>query len=855
MTLNEFLKVHGSKMGYLETAFLKDVYYPDYGDEGLDKITPEVEIDRNDGTGRKWRIDFVVQTKSRKYAIECDGFSYHAAGMVSKDRFNDLKSKENETIRQGYTPVTMSKDQIVDEPDESIYELRRTFNADEELYSLFLGWNKDKISPHDVQQQALSALQQSRQDGNDRGLVVMATGLGKTYTGIFDVLSTESETILFVVHVDHILKQAKNSFEKVMPERSGDMGFFTGKDKTHKGKKIVFATIQTISKEANLAEFSNDFFDYIIIDESHHSAAESYRKVSDYFNPSVFFLGLTATPDRMDEKSILGYYGDNLVYEMDQSEAIKQGYLASLNYQGFFDNVDYSKIYHNGFRYDVNDLNKLLMIEERDEAVLSKFNSLASDKKTIAFCVSIDHAEWSAKRFREKGIDAVAIHSKIEDANTESAYQSASEIIKAFEEDKHQVVFVVDMLNEGIDIPDVECLLMLRPTESNTILTQQIGRGLRISHGKDEVLVLDFIGNYRTAPRVLSSLGIKDVGELEHDGEKDIYFYDNDGRRVEFQSDVVDIFRFMASRSSREVRGDLITEEWDEYAVYLDEATKEGASLYWSIGKKNNDLSMHVWAISYAMANASVFETNMELNKGMKLQWKATHGEAATMEGIRALFFSKLIGLIKETHPFTVSDAFRSFQEKMEDSEGSAWELISDQIEKYYFYNDISSVVNRHSESGERRQVDKLFHIYPVFFVYHVLLRLGEKGYEDYRISKFEFEQFLCVARDHSEVEDCVDKIVAFREYTERYELEKLLKQRSNMDTRLFKALSYVKYFSYSPEFIALDESRIEELSNKVDQFNKLIEDDKLVRFSSKNNTLYRNMLYSEKNLIDYCSD
>ena len=853
MTINKFMSLYGSRMGFLETTFLKTVFYEDYGDSGLDLIEPEVVISRNDGTDKSWRIDFVVTTKMKKYAIECDGFSYHAAGMVTKERFNELEAKRNETIRQGFTVVSLSKDQIVDDPDSAIYELRRFFNADPELYSLFLRWNKDTISPHDVQQNALNALIETRAQGHDRGLVVMATGLGKTYTGIFDVIATEAETVLFIVHVEHILKQAKNAFEKVMPNRSDEMGFFTGKTKTFKGKKIIFSTIQTISKEDNLSQFDKDYFDYVIIDESHHTAAASYKKVAEYFEPK-FLLGLTATPDRMDKKSILEYYGNNLVFEVNQSEAIKQGYLASLSYKGFLDNVDYSNIFYNGFRYDIDDLNKLLMIEERDKAVFTKFKELARDKKTIGFCVSIEHADWTAQKFREKGIDAVAIHSKIEDKNTEGAFQSASEIIEAFDKGKHQVVFVVDMLNEGIDIPDVECLLMLRPTESNTILTQQIGRGLRISPGKDEVLVLDFIGNYRTAPKILKALGIK-TGNLAPDGDKGIYYYDNEGRRVEFQSEVVDIFRYMASRASHEVRSELISEEWSDYARYLSEVTEEGTNLFWSVAKKNNNLSMHLWAIKYALENKDKYETNQELDKAMRQAWKDTHGNAASMEGIRALFFSKLIGLIKETHPFTASQAYYEIADNLECNEKHAWDLVSDQLEKYYFYNDISALVNRHSESGERRQVDKLFHIYPIFFIYQILIRLNEKGYEDYRLSKFELEHLVCVAREHSDIEETVERIVSFREYDEKYELEKLLRQSSTMDTRIFKTLSYIKYFSYSPEFITLKEPMISELQSKIEEFNELLGNDKLVRFHQDSPSLYRKMLYSEKDLIQYCKN
>lgn len=851
MKLADFLDKYGSRMGYLETTFLKYVFYADYGEVGLDLIVPEVNIPRDDGTGKSWRLDFVVTTNTKKFAIECDGFSYHAAGMVSKERFDELERKRNETIRQGYTLVSLSRDQIENNAQEAIYELRRSFNSDKELFSIFLKRNTGRIEPHDVQKQALAALDKTRREGHVRGLVSLATGLGKTYLGIFDTQAMKSEKILFIVHVDHILKQAKNSFENVIPSRASEMGFFTGKEKTHDGKNIIFATVQTISREKNLEQFTPDFFDYVIIDESHHTAAESYKKVAEYFKPK-FFLGLTATPDRMDRKDVLEYYGNNLVFEMSQTDAIKQGYLANLEYRGFKDNVDYSDIYYNGFRYDIDDLNKSLMIDKRDRAVIEKFKELAHNKKTIAFCVSIDHAEWSAQKFREAGYDAIAIHSKVENKNTGGAYQSASEIIEAFDKGKHQIVFVVDMLNEGIDIPDVECLLMLRPTESSTILTQQIGRGLRIAHNKTGVLVLDFIGNYKSSPQILSALGIHDIGELSEDREKGVFYYDNNGRYVEFESEVIDIFRYMVSKSTREVQGELISEEWDSYAEYLAENTKAGTNLYWSIGKKNNDISLQLWALKFLDENKNNYRTNEELSLALKNE-SAVVSPEATMEGIRALFFSKLIGLVVETSPLVFSDAYNHIKD-LDTNNAKFKQIISNQVEKFYFYNDISNLVNRHAEGGERRKVDEIFHIYPVFFIYQLILLLRDYGYEDNRLTKFELDHFVALARNHSEVKEIAERIVKYRQYDEIYELEKLLKQKSTMDSRFYKILSNISLFSYSPEAISIPDDKLSDVEKRVAEFVNLLDSNKLITFTKDNPSQYRDLLYSKKSLLEYHS-
>lgn len=851
MKLVDFISKHGKRMGYLENTFLQNVYFKDYGEEGLDLIEPEVNIDRNDGTSRNWRLDFVVKTKNRKYSIECDGYSYHAPGQVSRERFNELEEKKNEIIRQGFIPISLTRDQIVNSPDDAIFQLRRSFNADPDLYKLFLRWNKGRVSPHDIQQKALEALNSTRINGYSRGLVSLATGLGKTYLGVFDTIALSSERILFIVHVDHILKQAQNSFEKLMPERVKEMGFFTGKVKDIGSKNIIFSTIQTINKEKNLTQFRPDFFDYVIMDESHHSAAPSYKKVMEYFKPK-FFLGLTATPDRMDEKNILGFYENNLVFEMGQAEAIRQGYLAKLDYRGFKDNVDYSNIYYNGFQYDVDDLNKSLMIEKRDKAILSKFNDLAKDKKAIGFCVSIEHAEWCAEQFRKNGINAVSIHSKINSSDNNSKYQSANEIIDAFDKGKYQVAFVVDMLNEGIDIPDVDCLLMLRPTESNTILTQQIGRGLRISPNKDELLVLDFIGNYQTSPRILESLGIKSIDELKKDQKKNLYYYENNGRKVEFQSEVVDIFRFMISRSTKKVRDNLISDKWKAYGEYLNENTKAGSNLFWSVGKKNNDLKIHLWALDFIISNKDKFSTNNELSDALKSE-SAKKYPNHTIEGIRALFLSKLIGLIKNTNPLVLSDAFYKIQYYYtKNDQDQLQKHISDQLEKFYFWNNNFSLINRHSETGERRAVDKLFHIYPLFFMYSILARLNGLGYKDNKLSTFEINTFIALTREHGEVDSVVEKIVEFREYEERYELEKFLRQQSTMDARFYKLLKYCKYFNYSPDGISVKNELFEDMQSKSTFFEKLLEDNKLIIFNKDDSNKYYEMLYSTKNLIDF---
>lgn len=209
-------------------------------------------------------------------------------------------------------------------------------------------------------------------------------------------------------------------------------------------------------------------------------------------------LGLTATPERQDRADILELFDYNIYYELPQREAIECGYLSGFKYYGLKDDIDYSQIRHNGVHYDVADLGRKLNIPERNEAIFQKYSILANNKKAIGFCVNIKHAIDMAEFFSRKGIAAAAVHSDTTLLSTEQkkAY------IQDFRDNSLQILFTVDLFNEGVDFPDVEALLFLRPTESKTIFIQQLGRGLRLSPNKSHVIVLDFIGNFKKAENI-----------------------------------------------------------------------------------------------------------------------------------------------------------------------------------------------------------------------------------------------------------------------------------------------------------------------------------------------------------------
>jgi len=850
MRLNNYLYKHRKALNDLAKTFLINVYYKDFGEKGLDYITPEYEIPKPDGSG-VYRIDFVIETKFKKYAIECDGLYYHAKGAVTREYFDHLQKKQNEIIAKGFHLIRFTNDLIRKKPQDCIWEIRRNFIGDEELYKIYLNRLGD-IEPHYIQRRALEELQNTRNKGNKKGLVVFATGLGKTYLSAFDVEQFKAKTVLFIVHINEVLNDAYNSFQDVLPKKIKEMGYYVGSTK-EKSKKFLFASIQTLSRTKNLNKFKKDEFDYIIIDETHHTAAPTYKKIFSYFEPK-FVLGLTATPERMDKKDILPFYDNNLVYRIDQKEAIEMGYLVPFHYYGFRDNVDYTGIYFNGFKYDINDLNKLLMIKNRDKAIIKKFKEMATDKKTIGFCVSIEHADWCAKTFQAAGINAVAIHSKLDDSETSIDTKERDKLIKGFKNNKYQVAFVVNMFNEGVDFPDVECLLFLRPTESKTIFIQHMGRGLRLSPGKESVLILDFIGNYKTAGMVLSGLGLNNgTGDLKKikKNNKELYYYDNNGCKVEFENEVVDVFKQLEAAATKKIRKNLISDEWMHYANYLYDWTKD--NLYWKVGQQNKHFEVHFEALNLLEENPDISESNFKdiIHNIVKEKYPAKWSMSA---GFRALFLSKISGYVTNKTPLSITKPFKIIKARTKDfSELETYvDDLTNQMEKIYYWNNIYGSYNKYVKKEDRVSF-KDFKIYPFMFIYDLLIRLVDDfGFEDSTISELEFNSFIAVTKNHFEVEQVANKIVEFRNYEYKHELAKLLIKKNNIDTRFYKILPYNKYLLVTDNGVSIDKEKIEDLRYRVNKFRKLLNSNRVIFFDEKKPNKYLNFLYSEKDFFTY---
>lgn len=337
--------------------------------------------------------------------------------------------------------------------------------------------------PTELQQQALAALAQTRRDQHARGLVVMATGLGKTWLAAFDAVAAGAKRILFVAHRDEILNQAAETFLRIRPRDRA--GFYRGSEREME-VDMLFASVQTLGRLTHLERFDRKHFDYVVVDEFHHAAAATYRKVLRYFEPR-FLLGLTATPERADQADILALCDGNLVYSCSLFDGVEKQLLCPFHYYGIYDDaVDYREIPWRRAQLDLEALEVKLATKARAAHALKEWRNYGQ-QRTLGFCVGIRHAEFMAEEFRAQGIRAGAVHGR--------STLGRAEALAQLREGELEVVFSVDLFNEGVDLPEIDTVLLLRPTDSPVLFLQQIGRGLRRHATKEQLVILDFIGN------------------------------------------------------------------------------------------------------------------------------------------------------------------------------------------------------------------------------------------------------------------------------------------------------------------------------------------------------------------------
>lgn len=361
------------------------------------------------------------------------------------------------------------------------------------------------IRPYAFQQEILDKLEAERTiRGNYRNLVVAATGTGKTVISAFDyrrycqqVNHGKPVRLLFVAHREEILKQSIDCFRGVLhDENFGEL--FVGKHRPESGIDQLFVSIQTFNSQDFTRFTTPDSYDFIIVDEFHHAAARSYQKLLEYYKPKVL-LGLTATPERMDGKSVLGYFGGRIAAEIRLPEAIDRKLLCPFQYFGVSDSVALSDVKWTARGYDTNELTNLYVfssaVARRRVSLivnsLDRYIADIDDAKGLGFCVSKEHARFMAEQFNQAGIPSLSLTS---DDGEDVRAEASKRLVDHDRPDHVNFIFVVGIYNEGVDIPEVNTVLFLRPTQSLTVFLQQLGRGLRLAPGKDCLVVLDYVG-------------------------------------------------------------------------------------------------------------------------------------------------------------------------------------------------------------------------------------------------------------------------------------------------------------------------------------------------------------------------
>lgn len=354
-----------------------------------------------------------------------------------------------------------------------------------------------------LQDEALRELREAHTLGQAAGLVILPPGSGKTRIAAEDAKRAGAGHILYVAHTQEILDVAQSEFEAVFG--AAQVIRHTRAPSLFRQGTVNITTIQLLRE--HMARIPAHAFDYLVVDEFHHAAAPSYRRLLEHLSPK-FLLGLTATPFRGDRQDILQLCQNNVLVSYELRSGIEFGILAPYHYFGCFDNVDYSRIRHNGFRYDVRDLERALIVPERDSAIVEKWLELAEGKPTLAFCCSHRHANRVCRRLLDHSISAAVYLS-------ETPRDERGRLLEQHKAGDTTVLCVVDVLNEGADFPHVECLLFLRPTESKRIFCQQLGRGLRRYVGKSHCVVVDFIGNFKNAYRIPEYQGLVPLEDEE----------------------------------------------------------------------------------------------------------------------------------------------------------------------------------------------------------------------------------------------------------------------------------------------------------------------------------------------------
>ncbi len=402
--------------------------------------------------------------------------------VISAENGNLVKESlhEFEGIYERATPVTL---EWIDEYAK-IYKDERRYK---DIAIQRVG-HIGRISPNKMQVAALSSLERLRKSGETKALLISATGTGKTYLAAFDALKAGAKKFLFIVHRETIAKSAQRSFRRVFGSEL-KTAILSGNNKDFEAD-FIFSTIQTLSKDDVLQKFAPDDFDYIVFDEVHRAGASTYQKVNNYFHPK-FLLGMSATPERNDEFDIFAMFDHNVAYEIRLKQAMEENMICPFHYFGV------SEMSVNGEVIKDDTDFKYLTNDERIKHIISKIQYYGYDGdrvKGLIFTSRKEEARWLSDELNKNGYRTQALTG---DDSQDTRELAIARLEADHGEDLLDYVVTVDVFNEGVDIPSINQIVMLRPTQSAIIFVQQLGRGLRRIPNKEYVVVIDFIGNYK----------------------------------------------------------------------------------------------------------------------------------------------------------------------------------------------------------------------------------------------------------------------------------------------------------------------------------------------------------------------
>ena len=433
--------------------------------------------------------DFVLENGPRRIAIEIDDETSHNKSLVASNKFYDDLLKQNSMVYLGWDVYRWAVRQMQLQPETVKDELRvflgsrPQFREIEDYLPVQRGKALDgsKLELKEHQKEALKALEDMRAHRETIALLHHATGTGKTVTAVMDAKRCGGR-VLFLAHTQELVNQATETFRSLWPEVSTGRFMEAVKEPC---AHVVCGSVQSVA--LHLDSFKDNDFDYLIIDEAHHASADTYQKVLAYFKPA-FTLGLTATPERTDDNRAILDIFKNTAHKLDIQTAVEIGELVPIRCIRIHTNIDLSKVRFNSIQYNIRDLESKIFVPERNRLIVDTWLQYVRDRRTVVFCASVKHAEQIAGLFRAAGIPAAAVSGSMK-ASERKEFQDK------FVSREITVLCACDLLNEGWDCPETEVLFMARPTMSKVLYTQQLGRGMRLSAGKDSLMVFDFVDN------------------------------------------------------------------------------------------------------------------------------------------------------------------------------------------------------------------------------------------------------------------------------------------------------------------------------------------------------------------------